>query len=87
MTTMTISLPTTIAKKISDETFKKGFATRSEFIRSILRSYFSKELSLESFTPRPLEKIKLDLEKTGKYNQEFIDNVIEGLKKSSVYDR
>ena len=86
MTTMTISLPTVIAKQLDQETKQKGFATRSEFIRSLLRHYFTKELELETFQPRPLEEIKFELARTGKYNQKFIESVIKGLAKSSAYE-
>ena len=85
MATVTISLPDTTAQKLDKETRLKGFATRSEFIRSLLRQYFSGELRLEPFIPRPLEEIRLELTKTGKYNQKFIESVMEGLSKSSVY--
>ncbi len=88
MSTITISLPSQIAKKIDLEASKQGFATRSEFIRSLIRKYFSgNESEFEIFEPKPIKQIKLDLAKTGKYNQEFIDNVTEGLAKSSPYDR
>lgn len=88
MTTVTISLPSQIANKVDSEARKQGFATRSEFIRSLLRSYFVKEgLEFEPFEPKPLEQIRLELAQTGKYNQKFIDSVIKGLSKSSFYER
>ncbi len=87
MTTFSISLPAQIAQKIDLETRKQGFATRSEFIRALLRRYFTKELEFETFTPRPLEEIRSGMEKTGKYNKKFIDSVIKGLSESSLYAR
>lgn len=87
MSTITISLPQQIAKKIDTETRKMGFATRSEFIRNLLRKYFTKEeLKLEPFVPRPLEEIEKGLTQAGKYNQKFIKSVIKGLKDSSFYE-
>lgn len=87
MSTITISLPQQIAKKIDTETRKMGFATRSEFIRNLLRKYFTQEeLKLEPFVPRPLEEIEERLSQTGKYNQKFIKSVIQGLKDSSFYE-
>lgn len=89
MATITISLPNPIAKKVDSEAQKQGFATRSEFIRSLLRKYFSpatEELKFEPFIPRPLEEIRSDFEKTGKYNKKFIDSLIKGLSKSSFYE-
>ena len=86
MTTITISLPDQIAEQVDEETKIKGFSTRSEFVRSLLRKYFVKdEVKFEVFEPRPLEEVKFELAKTGKYNQKFIDSVVNGLKKSSRY--
>lgn len=86
MATMTISLPDQVAQLVDKETQRKGFATRSEFIRNLLRSYFSQEFPLELFSPRPLEEIQDALIQTGTYNKKFITSVLKGLKKSSVYD-
>ncbi len=86
MSTITISLPGQIAQKVDAETKKQGFATRSEFIRSLIRRYFgSEELTFEEFVPRPLNEIRKEFEKTGKYNKEFVDILIRGLKDSSLY--
>ena len=88
MATLTISLPKQIATKMDSETEKLGFSTRSEFIRSILRQYFSEgELKFEPYETRPLAQIKLELAKTGKYSQDFIESVTKGLAKSSRYGR
>ena len=85
MTTFTISLPENLAAQVDRETGKRGFATRSEFIRDLLRRLFYGEIKLEKFTPKPLINIETSLKKTGKYNQSFIKSVISGLKKSSAY--
>lgn len=87
MTTMTISLPDQIARQVDAESKKHGFATRSEFVRSLLRKYFAKTEEFEEFNPVPLEQLKLELAQTGKYSEAFIDSVVNGFKKSSVYDR
>lgn len=80
MATVTISLPDKIAEKVDSEAKNQGFSTRSEFIRSLLRKYFAgNELEFEAFTPRPIDEIKFELAKTGKYNQEFIESVTKGL--------
>lgn len=86
MATMTISLPDSIAKRVDEETARQGFATRSEFIRALLRKYFGGELTFEVYKKRPLKEIKLDLARTGKYNQAFIESVVSGLAKSSAYE-
>ena len=88
MATVTISLPDQIAKKVDAEAKNQGFSTRSEFVRSLLRKYFAgAELKFEVFDSRPIEEIKLELAKIGKYNQEFIESVTKGLAKSSRYVR
>lgn len=91
MSTVTISLPNQIAQKVDAETKKQGYATRSEFIRGLLREYFTKEKKVDfmfqEFTPKPLKEIRTAFEKTGKYNKKFIDSVIEGLSESSLYAR
>ena len=86
MSTFTISLPTHIATQVDSETQKQGFATRSEFIRALIRRYFSKDLQFETFSPRSLPEIQKDLEKTGKYSDAFVKSIISGLKKSSAYE-
>jgi len=85
MTTFSISLPSKIASQVDSETQKQGFATRSEFLRTLLRRYFIKELPFETFTPKPISEIRLELAQTGKYSQEFIESVIKGLSQSSIY--
>lgn len=85
MTTFTISLPTQIAQRVDTVTKREGYATRSEFIRSLLRRYFAGEIPLEPFTPRPLTEIQDEMTKTGKYNKRFIRSVIAGLSRSSLY--
>lgn len=88
MATFTVSLPNQIAKKVDSEAQKQGFATRSEFIRTLLRNYFAEEkLEFGEFEVMPIEQIRFELARTGKYNQEFIESVVGGLKKSSLYDR
>lgn len=86
MNTFTISLPTQIVKKVDFETKKRGFSTRSEFISTLLKRYFTqKDLVFTEFKFQPLNKVKDDFEKTGKYNKKFINSVIKGLSQSSAY--
>ncbi len=86
MSTITISLPSQITKRVDEEAKKEGFATRSEFIRSLLRKYFAQELEFESFEKTSLSKVRMELAKTGKYSEKFIESVIGGLAKSSQYE-
>lgn len=86
MSTITISLPSQITKRVDSEAKKLGFATRSEFIRSLLRRYFGYGgFTFDPFTPRPLEEIEKGLRKTGKYNEKFIKSVVRGLKNNSSF--
>lgn len=87
MTTMTISLPDQIATQINSEILKKGFATRSEFFRTLLRSYFTNDVAFEVLEPRPIVEITKGMQKTGKYNKEFITSVTRGLARTSLYAR
>lgn len=87
MSTMTISLPKKIAQQVDKEAKKQGFSTRSEFIRSLIRQNLSSEEEFETFEKQPLSKIKLQLAQTGKYSQEFIESIVNGLSKSSLYTR
>lgn len=85
MTTITISLPDTTARKVDLKAKEHGFATRSEFIRSLLRQNLEEDIELQEFKTIKLEKVALELAKTGKYSQAFIESLISGLKKSSAY--
>lgn len=84
---MTISLPDKIAQKVDFEAKRQGFATRSEFVRSLLRKHFVEErnFELEEFEPVPLAELKADLKATGKYNEKFLNSVVKGFEKSSIY--
>ncbi|MBI2590989.1 MAG: ribbon-helix-helix protein, CopG family [Candidatus Blackburnbacteria bacterium] len=87
MSTVTISLPSQIAKQVDSEAKRQGFATRSEFIRSLIRKHFTKsQFELEEFEPVPLNQLKMELAQTGKHSEEFINSVIEGFGKSSLYE-
>ncbi|MEK7581222.1 MAG: ribbon-helix-helix domain-containing protein [Patescibacteria group bacterium] len=85
MSTITISLPEKIARKVDQKAKQQGFATRSEFVRSLLRQNLREDFELEEFEQIKLEKVALELAKTGKYTQDFIESVTSGLKKSSAY--
>ena len=85
MATLTISLPAQLSHRVDAETKKQGYSTRSEFIRHLIRRYFAEELPVLPFVSRPLEEIRSEFEKTGKYNKQFIDSLIRGLAESSAY--
>lgn len=87
MATLSISLPYQIINRVNAETKKHGFATRSEFIRALLRRYFTQKLEFGVFESKPIDEIRLELAKTGKYSEKFIESVTKGLSKSSLYAR
>jgi len=85
--TINISLPQNLASKIEKTIQKEGYASRSEFFRTLIRLYFL--LGQEKATLLPYQKISLskvqkDLKREN-YNQKFINSIVSGLKKSSVY--
>ncbi len=86
MATLTISLPEQFIKRIDSEAKSQG-ATRSEFFRGILRNHFSASavIPFRKFKKIPLDQMRAEMEKTGKYNKKFIDSVIRGFADSSLY--
>ena len=85
MATLTISLPTTVVKQVDAELRQKKFSTRSEFFRDLLRKYFSGELRFERYEFKPLEQVRLELARSGRYSEKFIESVVSGLAKLSGY--
>jgi len=84
MATVTISLPKEVAEKIDTETREKGFATRSEFIRSLIRRYFGGEkeeiIHLSPAAEKRYAKMDEDF-RTGKnvYEAKDVDDLIRQL--------
>ncbi len=95
MTTVNVSLSQDQVTLIDRLTKKYGFTNRSEFFRSILRLLAHKpqvvsdavDFPFEPFIVRPLEEIEREFKKTGKYSASFIQSLIKGLAKSSLYAR
>lgn len=91
MQTLNISLPKKLSLKVDELVEEEGYASRSEFFRTLLRLYLqladTKITSpyLVPFKKRPLAKVKEELESSGLYKKEFIKSVISGLAKSSLY--
>lgn len=85
MATINISLPNKMATQLDSLKTYRGYATRSELVRELLRERLSQEPSFEFFKKPSLDAVAKDLTETGKYNPEFIKSVMSGLKKSSLY--
>ena len=91
MKTINISITSEQYSEIEKFTNELGFANRSEFMRSLLRLFIKKpevlsvETELMPFKKRPLSEIEKRLRKTGRYNEKFIQSVMDGLRRSSIY--
>jgi len=88
MYTINISLPKSLHQRVNQLIEEEGYVSRSEFFRTLIRIYTAlrgEKLELLEFVPKSLSEIKNELRKTKKYNQEFINNIVSGLKKSSIY--
>lgn len=93
MQTINISLPESLATQVETVIEKEGYASRSEFFRALLRFYLYSagtitthgEIVLTPFMKKPLVTIEEELTSTGKYNRRFIQSVVSGLRKSSLY--
>ncbi len=91
MKTINISLPQQLSSRVSQIVDREGYASKSEFFRTLLRLYLSltvlekeKELTFLPFKKQPLDQVEKELVKAD-YNQKFIKSVVKGLEKSSVY--
>lgn len=93
MRTINISLPDRLAQQLDVAATVRGFASRSEFLRDLLRKYFEREseakfpLPVIVYKKKSLSEVRRGMEATGKYNKKFIDSVVRGLARSSVYAR
>lgn len=89
MQTVNISLPKSLATKIDTIVRREGYASRSEFIRALIRFYLllerKEEIELMPFKKIPLKTMEKEMMKTGQYNSKFVKSVIKGLLRSSVY--
>lgn len=91
MRTINISLPDKLAEQLDAVATVRGFASRSEFLRNLLRKYLEDDdetkfpLPVLVYKKKPLSEVRREMEATGKYNKKFIDSVVRGLARSSVY--
>ncbi len=95
MQNININLTTEQAKLVDKATQEKGFSSRSEFFRSLLRYIFIHSprvltkldaVNFEQPTTKNTNKIIADLEASGRYNQAFLNSVAKGLKKSEYFN-
>jgi len=95
MSTINISLPKEQVSLIDKLVHSYGFANRSEFIRSLLRTVhlepelISKAATFPFVSPKEksVEKIVADFKKTKKYSSSFIKDLQEGLEVSEYFKK
>ncbi|PIP52565.1 hypothetical protein COX09_00920 [Candidatus Beckwithbacteria bacterium CG23_combo_of_CG06-09_8_20_14_all_47_9] len=93
MATINISLPNTLALQLDELVNRFAFANRSEFIRSLLRRFFSDQALLQEGAVFPFvvprtksrKKIVSEFKKTGKYSPGFLEDLNKGLKNSRYF--
>ncbi len=95
METVNISLPKELNQEIDKVMKKEGYASRSEFFRTLIRLYLTLKATNTSqedsffvpFEKKSLKEIKKELAATGQYSSAFINSVVSGLGKSSLYQK
>ncbi len=72
---------------IAVERLSKKIDTINSLAISTHPSKIMKEVDFEfeDFIFRPLDEVRADFEKTGKYSKEFVDSLMKGLARSSIY--
>ena len=94
MSTVNISLPQEQISLIDKMISRYGFASRSEFFRSLLRLVSRKPEVIEQtvdfpFIPTPpnqsVKEVMADFRKTKKYSKAFLKDLESGLKNSDYF--
>lgn len=89
MRAVSVTLPESLAQKTEALIDRGEYTSHSEVLRTALRFLFALEeeaipLELFQFSKRPLDEVKKELRGAG-HKPEFVESVIKGLKRSSVY--
>ena len=88
-TTLNISLPTELAKKVDEYVASNGYVSRSELFRKIVKYLENIKTIIEPKTDpvevviyknKPYNEVRKAFKDTGLYNQKFINSLIAGLK-------
>lgn len=93
MKTVNISLTEAQAEAIDSAINKFGFANRSEFFRSLIRSFIRKPEVLSDAEDFPMKgpdtksakKVLNSFKDTGKYSKAFLKDLESGLKNSDYF--
>ena len=96
MAMMNVSLPEKQIQDVDSMVERYGYANRSEFVRSALRFVLKNRIVSDEMADfpflvaNPLDKpdeVVRDFRDTGRYNEEFLKDLEEGLKKSEALKR
>jgi Arc/MetJ-type ribon-helix-helix transcriptional regulator len=93
MKTINISVTTEQYGKIESLVKEKGYANRSEFFRSLIRTVVKKpevisesdEFTLESPPTRSIKKIMKGFRDTQKYSDKFLQDLEDGMRDSQYF--
>lgn len=80
---ITITLSKEQVTEIDQLARRSGYRSRSAFLRMVLASSLTEDFRV--FKPRALEAIAKDLRTAHSMRSRFVQDVIKGLKRSSVY--
>lgn len=90
MRAVSVTLPKSLAQQTELLVTRGEYVSLSEVLRTALRLLLAVEEKtspeLMLFSKKPLNEIKKGLRGAG-HNPQFVDGVVSGLKKSSVYGR
>ncbi len=92
MRTVNISLTENQSKIVDQAVDRLGFANRSEFFRSLLRFFIRKpeivqeiDFPMKSPNTKSARKVLESFKQTGKYSDEFLQDLEEGLRDSRYF--
>lgn len=92
MQTLNISVTKEQAKAVDRLIKEQGFANRSEFFRTLVRSVQRQSIPLDDFVfeeppPRDAASVINDFRASGRYSEKFLKSLESGLRKSSYFSK
>lgn len=92
--TLNISLPKKLADSVDYQVKSGEYSSRSEFFRTLLRLYKSltkadtktEPAEFLEFKKRPLKEVEQKMLTTGKYSKKFVREIVQALKRESLYE-
>jgi len=91
MRAISVTLPENLVQQTEALIDQGEYTSHSEVLRTALRFLFAIEekaipLELFQFSKRPLDEVRKEL-KGADHKSEFVESVVKGLRKSSVYSK